>query len=385
MALLNYGKTSVIDPQNKDPQAAKSYNQAGAKGDTTRQKQVAEKYLLNTGGSNIVKQQGVADASSSEGPVTQGSPDFESDWDVGGPITGMQGDPNVSYYEGGQIRAGNIEDENAQPHTRDVTEPELVQNQLSNLLNSNSKYMQDARRQGLEQANALGGLGGTVGTGASMTSALRAALPIAQQDAATFTKVASENMQALNQFSQLNHQRATQLALGEMDSNTRVMTANISASASLAQTRLQTAAQRDIAWLDSETKQKITQMQGAIQARLAKNQFEYNKILTDMEVSGRLAQTQMQGEYNMANTQVMGEYNLAQQEQVNAMQRETNYTTSATGLYQGYLDRIAALNGMEMDDAARERAIASITEGAKSSYSLLNSLYPELDPIVFDW
>lgn len=319
-------------------------------------------------------------------PATaQRNVDFESNWDTGGPVGPIGGNPNVDYYKGGMLGIPNIEDENAQPHTREVTDPELVQNQLSSLLNSDSKYMQDARRQGLEQANALGGLGGTVGTGASMTSALRAALPIAQQDAATFTKVASENMAALNQFAQLNHQRATQLALGQMDSNTRIMTANISASSQLAATKLQTATQRDIAWLDSQTKQKVTQMQGAIQARLAKNQFEYNKILTDMEVAGRLTQTQMQGEYNLAGVALQGEWGMAQQEQINAMQRETNYTTQASALYDGYLNRLAELNGIEMDDAARERAIDTITEGAKASYELLNSLYPELEPIEFDW
>ena len=335
MALLEDQKPATTKVAEKDTQYEDPYNKAKGTGNTDVAKAMAGKYADKTG-SSIEKTHAGQDASSGAGPVTGNPADFEGNWDTGGPIEGMAGDPNVDYYKGNMLGIPEIEDENAQAHTREVTDPELVKNQLSDLLNSNSKYMQDARRQGLEQANAMGGLGGTVGTGASMTAALRAGLPIAQQDAATFAKTASENMQALNQFSQLNHQRATQLALGQMDSNTRIMTSNISASANIAQTKLQTAAQRDIAWLDSQTKQKVTQMQGAIQARLAKNQFEYNKILTDMENAGRLAQTNMQGEYGLANTALQGEWNMAQQEQMNQMQRETNYTTQASALYDGY-------------------------------------------------
>jgi hypothetical protein len=318
-------------------------------------------------------------------PVDAGG-QFQENWGVDTPPSVMEGDPNIDLYTGEEITSdlGGVDPEE-EAYQREVQENETVQGQMSQLLSSDSKYMQDARRQGLEQANAMGGLGGTVGVGAAQTSALRAALPIAQQDAATYYKTASENMQALNDLVSLNHQRATQLELGEMDSNTRVMTSNIGASAQMGAQRLQNAASRDIARLDAATKERVTQMQGAIQARLAQNQFKYDQILQDAKVAGDLANTQMRGEYGLAGQHVQGEYQQKIQTEINRINREANYTSAATGIYEGYMNRLADLNGMEMDDAARERSISSIAKGAQASFDLLAALYPDIPPIEFNF
>ena len=295
------------------------------------------------------------------------------------------GNPDSRYYEGGRVRANINDPEGLAPHTREVQDDELVENRIAGLLSSDSKYMQDARRQGLEQANAMGGLGGTLGVGAAQTSALRAALPIAQQDAQTAYQTASENMQSLNQWAQLNHQRATQVGLANLDANTRIMTTNIGASAQIAATRLQTAAQRDIANLDAHTKMKVTEMQGIIQQRLADTQFKYQQVLNNAQYAAELSKTQMQGEYGLEGERIRGSFQQDIQRETNALQREQNYTTAATNIYGGYLDRIASLNGVEMDDNARKAAIETITQGSKAHLEMLNKLYPELDLLTFDW
>lgn len=270
------------------------------------------------------------------------------------------------------------------PTTRTVGREEKVAEQLSDLLRSDSKFIQDARRQGLEQANAVGGLGGTAAIGASMQAAIRTGLPIAQTDAEAFRAAAAQNMDALNQFAQLNHQRTTQLELGQIDARTRQLTTQITTSAQMAAAQLESATQRDLGRMDSETKLRLQEMQGQIQDRLAAQQFRYNALLNDAQYAAELAKTQMQGEYGLAGTGLAGQWDKAIQEATAAQQKEATYLQLMTGAYDGYLNRLAELNGIEMDDAARQRAIQSITAGTQAMFDLLSSLFPDVPPITFD-
>ena len=294
------------------------------------------------------------------------------------PYFGEGDGPNVVTDEGdgtgttllnpdGSVRLGDVS-----AHQREVQDNELVSEHMNSLLASDSKFIQDARRQGLEQANALGGLGGTAGIGAAQQSAMRAALPIAEADAQAFRTAATENLEALNRFSQLNHQRATQLELGQIDAKTRLETTKIGASVTWASNQLNAATQRDIAKLDSETKLRVTEMSGAIQERMADLNYKYSAMLNEQ-----------QNNYGLQNTALQGEYLLQQEAMRNKMQRETNYLSQATGIYDSFMNQLAQLNGVEMDAAAKSAAIKTITQGAQNMYALLNSLFPDMNPITF--
>lgn len=291
--------------------------------------------------------------------------------------------PRIGKFTGGGVGMRNLEPGEAAQ--RQVQDEEKTSYQLSQLENSNSKYMQDARRQGLEQANAMGGLGGTVGIGAVKTSALRAALPIAESDAQAYRQAATENLTALNQMAQLNHQRATQIELGRMDSQTRLTTTAIGANAQIAATKLQVAAQRDLGQLDADTKVTIQNMQSTLQRALAEDQFKYDQVLQDAQYAAELARTQMQGEYGLAGTALQKEWDMAIQSTINDQNERSSYTSQAVGIFDSAMQSIASLNGTEMDDAARQRAINSIWSGARTEYDILNTLYPDQDPLEFDW
>lgn len=292
---------------------------------------------------------------------------------------GANGNTLTQLNPDGSVTPGVVD-----PTTRSVMDEELTSEQLSKLLRSDSKFIQDARRQGLEQANAVGGLGGTAAAGASMQAAIRTAMPVAQEDAAAFRQAASENMTALNQFAQLNHQRSTQLELGQIDARTRQLTTQISTSAQMAAAKLQSATQRDLGRLDSETRLRAQEMQGKIQDRLATQQFKYSALLNDAQYAAELAKTSMQGEYGLAGTGLQGQWNKAIQDATNEAQREGQYLQLMTGAYDGYLNRLAELNGIEMDDNARQRAIASITAGTRSMFDLLSKMFPGVPPIEFE-
>lgn len=317
-------------------------------------------------------------------------------------------------WDQGVTNTDKVDVSGINPVTREVTEPELVRSQLSGLLNSDSKFIQDARRQGLEQANAVGGLGGTVGVGASMQAAIRAALPIAESDAQAYRQAASENMTALNQFAQMSLQRATQLELGQLDARTRLTTQKMANKIQWSVSKLQDATQRDVSMLDANTRLRLQEMQGQIQASMADINYAYQAMLNDQQNVNRLreismqgnfslantdlqnqwaaALTELSGEYSLANTALGGEWDLAKialsgewdllQQQMNkTMEMQMGYMGLVTTAYGGYLDRLAELNGLEMDAAARQNAFQTITEGAKAMFNIINDLFPQNAPI----
>lgn len=309
-----------------------------------------------------------------------GVPDFGGGVDADAAESGLLGnttsDPNATHStvdENGNVTIAG------QAETRQVQDEELTSHQMSKLLSSDSKYMQDARRQGMEQSAAMGGLGGTVGIGASMQAAIRAGLPIAQADAQAFQQAASENMQALNQYAQLNLQRATQLQTAHLDAKTQIRNNAINTNANIAISKLDSATKRDISRLDAETQLRSTEMQGQIQAQLASFQHQYNSLLEDQKAYNDLLKTQMQGEYNLADRELAGRWESQLKEQEQRLNRESTANNLLAATYDGYMNRLADLNGQDMDQNARNAAVTSITNGAKAMFAMVKGLYPDLN------
>ena len=305
------------------------------------------------------------------------------------PVTGEQGGPTGTASRinaDGSITLGDVG-----PHQRTVQPEELTSEQLSSLLASDSKYMQDARRQGLEQANAMGGLGGTAGIGASMTAALRAGLPIAESDAQAYRTAATENLAALNQFSQLNLQRASQLELMQLDNNSKLVLSQINASVTMATAKLNSATQRDISKLDAETQLRVQEMAGDIQATMAGINYAYTVRLNDQMAAINMALTQTQGEYGLEGTRIGGAYdiqgaeinaaaNLANLEANREMQRQSDHANMVTNGFNQYTTLLQSANGMPMDDPGRARAIATAESFIENYMAMVRAQYPEYYP-----
>jgi hypothetical protein len=164
--------------------------------------------------------------------------------------------------------------------TREVQDNELVSNQLTGLLAGDSKFMRQARQEGLELG---GGLGGTQGIRSAYSSAIKAGMPIAIADAQAFRDAAAQNMDALNSFGLANIQRQTQLELGTMDANTRLQTTQMNNVAQMSIAKMNDITARDLAQLDADTRMAVTKLTGDIQARLADQAFNYDRILNDTQ------------------------------------------------------------------------------------------------------
>ena len=98
-----------------------------------------------------------------------------------------------------QSQAQGIQGADNRAYTRQVTNNELVSNQLNNLMNQEGAYLSNARRRGLEQANRRGMLNSSIAAGSAERAGIEAAMPIASADAAAYGTAQTQNMEALNQ------------------------------------------------------------------------------------------------------------------------------------------------------------------------------------------
>jgi hypothetical protein len=73
-----------------------------------------------------------------------------------------------------------------------------VAGQLQQLLGEDSPYIAESRRQAVEQAGSRGLLNSSTAAGAGQRAAIESALPIAQQDAETYSKFGLQEQQARN-------------------------------------------------------------------------------------------------------------------------------------------------------------------------------------------
>lgn len=108
---------------------------------------------------------------------------------------------DIPEYEGysdvvGEGGAGQIDTGIGQveAQTGEVGEQSTVESRLTGLLSQNSDYMRSARTTGTQMANRRGMLNTSMAAGASQAEAIKAALPIAQQDAGTFAAMEQANL-----------------------------------------------------------------------------------------------------------------------------------------------------------------------------------------------
>ena len=110
---------------------------------------------------------------------------------------GLYFNPNVP--QGGSSAGGGLRGADNRAYTRDVQGNELVSEQLTGLLDRGGRYIENAQRRGLEQANRRGLLNSSIAAGSAERAAIEAGMPIAAADAQAYGRAASENLGFLNQ------------------------------------------------------------------------------------------------------------------------------------------------------------------------------------------
>lgn len=286
------------------------------------------------------------------------------------PILGAGGTVDADFSGGPGVSAsfqgGERLYEPAVPTTREVQPEELVSNQLDALLASDSPYIQAARRQGMAMSNARGGLGGTLGIGASVQAAIRSGLPIAQGDAQAFRDAAFQNMNALNQFALANLEAAVNLDVANIGAEARLQAASLAASAQVQSARISAAARIATAELQAETQMRVVEYQGELQQYMA-----------DVVHAQTLEQIALTGEYDLADTQLRAD----SQWDVTQMTLAGDMVTRA---WDARAQSIISLDGIEMDDNARQAAYQSIEDEFASRVAFIERMFGVDFGIEFD-
>lgn len=87
-------------------------------------------------------------------------------------------------------------------------EQHLVRGQMGILQNQNGQYMQQAKQNAMELANARGQANSDYAAGAAQRAAIDAALPIAAQDSETLTRIGLSNAEAEQRMRELEMQKS---------------------------------------------------------------------------------------------------------------------------------------------------------------------------------
>jgi hypothetical protein len=113
-------------------------------------------------------------------------------------IAGSQG------YNAASANAQGYNANQAATTNWNVTAPQTVQSQVQGIIASNSPLMQQAQTGALQQMNQRGLMNSSMAVGAAQDAVIRQALPIAQQDAQTYSRSGEFNANAANQMAQFN-------------------------------------------------------------------------------------------------------------------------------------------------------------------------------------
>lgn len=106
---------------------------------------------------------------------------------------------------------------------RQINQPtQTVAGQLTGLLETDSPYITRARTRAAQTANSRGLINSSMAAGAGEAAAIDAALPVAQQDAQTYTQQQYQNQNASNQAKLFNADFGNQTFFRQLDTDNRL-------------------------------------------------------------------------------------------------------------------------------------------------------------------
>lgn len=210
------------------------------------------------------------------------------------------------------------------PDVRPVTEQETVAGQMKGLLASDSPYIQDARQKGKEYASSRGLLSSSMGAGASQRAAIETALPIAQQDAATY-ETAGRTAKAHQQLQQ---------------------------SDAFRQTLQDTSQMRQAEYANQATaeRERVQQAQA----------FRTKQMETESENQRYFANLNLQADELTANM---------------SMENKRAFSESSANMSQQYWKEISALYQQDIKSGLRDQGLTKIKQGHTDSMNLLAAQY----------
>lgn len=203
-----------------------------------------------------------------------------------------------------------------------VQPDQLVSNQLNGLLAQGGPYMEQARLSGMNTAAGRGLLNSSIAAGNSQAAAIQAGLPIAQQDAGTYSNLQTTNLNNLNQ----------------------ILAQRIGAQASMANAQAAAGASRYATAMNNQgalQRQREELAYGGEQAGLNRSFQQYMSQLGYQQGLGTSA-------FNFAGQMALNNQNFRNQYGLNAM--DNSFLMSDPSAMNGYLNFIGGDFGQNIND-----------------------------------
>jgi hypothetical protein len=228
--------------------------------------------------------------------------------------------------------------------TGTVAPNQTAQRQLTGLLDNSSKYIRDARQSGIEQAASRGMVNSSISAGSSEREAIRAAAPIAINDANTYSRQSIENQQSQNNANNINAQLGTDVskanagyAQGDVENIRSIdaskSNAQLAANTSTSNAQLSAETQRLNQLANNENQRIIQQMSSDSQLIIEKFRIDANIGIND-----RAQKTQAFSDMVKTIGEIEGNPDLTTAQKNAAITRQVNYNKQ----YLVYADSLLA-------------------------------------------
>ena len=281
-----------------------------------------------------------------------------------------------------------------QAETREVTDDELVENRLTNLLRSDNKYIQQARRDGAAIAAERGALNSSMFADHSQAAAIRAAGAVAESDANAYRMAASENMAAKNALINNKLAAATQITTAGISAGATVRAAEINAEASIYMQELQQEHQKAMAQMGHQfnvdmfdrniahdvdmfgrtaghdTFMERLRQEGRIE--LTDLTYSQQRLLQAAGFDHDLVMSELSFDQKVALEETFGDPRFHAQLDFN---RTTSQMQAGLSLMNMYSSIIMSMNGLDMDSAAFARGEEFASSLYDSGLQLLKGLW----------
>ena len=174
-----------------------------------------------------------------------------------------------------------------------VNQPtDTVQGQIAGIIDTNSPLMQQAARRAAEQANTRGLLNSSIAVGAGQEAVMDRALPIAQQDASTYTNTRLANQNSTNAGLQFSAAAENQASQTNASLGTDTSQKNAAASNTLQLTNMDQAFKTAITNTDAQNKVVLQQLGDQTKVGLANIEADYKTLMqTSSSASDMYRQT----------------------------------------------------------------------------------------------
>ena len=215
---------------------------------------------------------------------------------------------------------------------------DTVQGQMAGIIDANSPLMQQAARRASEQSNARGLLNSSLAVGAGQEAVMDKALPIAQQDANTYTNTRLANQNSSNAGLQFSAAAQNQASQTNASLATDTSQKNAAAANNLQMTAMDQAFKIAVTNADAQNKVLMQQLGDVTKTNLANIEADYKTLIqTSASASDMFRQTQD------AISKVVADTNMNAQAKATAINGYLGWMKTSLNL-------VASVNGVDLSN-----------------------------------